>query len=170
MRVQVKGYEGLYEIDREGNIYSIPRQGTKGGLIKSIVDEYIEVVLCKKCKHTRFNLHRIIAIHFIENPENYPQVNHIDGNKFNNAISNLEWCNNSQNQLHAIKLGLKVGCKGSENGNSKLTELEVLSIRQIAKERGRYYNRKELANRFNVSECTIKEIVNKRKNCWKNVY
>jgi hypothetical protein len=52
-------------------------------------------------------LHRVVMLSFVENPENYKQVNHIDGNKENNNILNLEWCNHSQNQLHAFSIGLK---------------------------------------------------------------
>ncbi len=170
MKMQIKNYEGLYEIDNFGNVYSAPRKGTKGGILKPINDEYVEIVLSKNRKSMRYNLHRLLAIHFIPNPNNYPQVNHIDGNKFNNSIENLEWCNNSQNQLHAIKLGLKIPAKGSKNGNSKLKEQDVIEIRNIAKERGRRYNRKELSLRYGVSICTIKEIVNHRKNIWANVY
>jgi len=170
MKKQIKNYEGLYEIDNLGNIFSTPRKGTKGGLISKITDQYFEVVLCKDSKNARFNLHRLLAEHFIDNPLNLPQVNHIDGNKFNNDLSNLEWCTASQNQLHAIRLGLKLPAKGSKNGNSKLKEQDVFEIRNIAKQRGRHYNRKELAEKYNVSICTIKEIVNKRKNSWANVY
>jgi hypothetical protein len=170
MKKYIKNYEGLYEIDIEGNIYSIARKGTKGGLIKIIKDEYFEVVLCKNGKCKRFNLHRLISETFIENKFNLPQINHIDGNKFNNNILNLEWCNNSENQLHAYALGLRKKMSGSKNGNSKLKELDVIEIRKVAKEKGKHYGRKELAVKYNVSECTIKEIVNHRKNLWANVY
>ena len=53
------------------------------------------------------SIHRLIALAFIPNPENLPQINHIDGNKLNNAIENLEWIDNSGNQLHAYRLGLQ---------------------------------------------------------------
>jgi len=170
MKKQIIGYEGLYEIDIEGNINSIARKGTKGGKISLIKDEYYEVVLCKNSKMKRFNLHRLIAIHFIDNPNNYTQVNHIDGNKFNNDISNLEWCNNSMNQLHAYKNGLRISAHGSKNGNSKLNENDIIAIRKVASESGRYYGRKILAEKYNVSEAHIKDIVNKRRNIWKYVY
>jgi hypothetical protein len=169
MKKQIIGYEGLYEIDSSGNIYSIARKGTKGGKVSLIKDEYFEVVLCKNSKMKRFSLHRLIAIHFIDNPKNYNQVNHIDGNKFNNDISNLEWCNNSQNQLHAYKTNLRIPAAGSKNGNAKLTENDVKEIRDFANASGRYYGRKKLAEKYNISEAHVKDIVNKRKNIWGHV-
>jgi hypothetical protein len=51
-------------------------------------------------------LHRLIAGAFIDNPNNHPMINHIDGNRLNNSIDNLEWCTNSENQIHAISIGL----------------------------------------------------------------
>jgi hypothetical protein len=169
MKKQIIGFEGLYEIDQYGNVYSIARKGTKGGKISLIQDEYFEVVLCKKSKMKRFSLHRLIAIHFIDNPNNYDQVNHIDGNKFNNDISNLEWCNNSQNQLHAYKNKLRIPAFGSRNGNSKLNEDDIREIRNVASSSGRYYGRKQLAEKYNISEAHIKDIVTKRKNIWNHV-
>jgi hypothetical protein len=53
-----------------------------------------------------YRLHRIVALTFIDNPENKEQVNHIDGNKLNNAVTNLEWVTNKENQIHKYKIGL----------------------------------------------------------------
>lgn len=64
-------------------------------------------------------LHRLLALTFTPNPNNYPQVNHKDGNKLNNSLDNLEWCNNKQNQIHAHKLGLQYREKGIKNSKSK---------------------------------------------------
>jgi hypothetical protein len=71
-----------------------------------------------KC-YKSVKIHRLVAETFIPNPENKPQINHIDGNKQNNRIDNLEWCTNSENQIHACKLGLKASVKGNKNPNCK---------------------------------------------------
>lgn len=104
----VMGYEGLYLIDSLGNIVSCPRQqgsrfvnqykilGTKVNRLG-----YKEVALSKDGKTKTVLLHRLIAIHFIDNPENLPCVNHINGIKSDNRLENLEWCTRSQNTKHA---------------------------------------------------------------------
>lgn len=70
-----------------------------------------------------FRIHRLVAIYFIPNPNNYPQVNHIDGDKTNNNVENLEWCNNSDNQKHAILKGLKITKKGKDAARFKCSIL-----------------------------------------------
>lgn len=98
------GYEGLYTISSDGKVFSIKRgkyltaAKTKGG--------YLMVVLQNKKRHNVY-IHRLVALHFINNTQNKPQVNHIDGNKLNNDYSNLEWCSSKENIRHAVdtKLG-----------------------------------------------------------------
>ncbi len=113
----VKGYEGIYLVSNFGRVMSLFREvwGGKGfykiktRLIKPAANEkgYKIVTLSKNGKHRTFKVHRLVASAFINNSENKPQVNHIDGNKLNNNSDNLEWCTNSENQLHSIRLGLR---------------------------------------------------------------
>lgn len=77
-------------------------------------------------------IHRLVAKAFIPNPDNLPQINHIDGDKNNNKVSNLEWCNNGYNQAHAWKNSLKDITKMSEH--SSLRKLTVEQVRFIKEE------------------------------------
>ena len=77
--------------------------------------------------------HRLVAICFIPNIENKPQVNHINGIKDDNRLVNLEWCTNSENQIHAIKNNLTNANTSENHHNSKLTNKEVLHARLIHK-------------------------------------
>lgn len=99
----VTGYEGLYKISNFGNLYSVRRNKN----LKSSCKDYPRNILVKDGKNKSLFVHKLVAIEFIENKKNKPQVNHIDGNKLNNHYSNLEWCTRSENQIHAYKTGLQ---------------------------------------------------------------
>lgn len=106
----VAGYEGLYEVSNTGEIRSIARKGTRGGILTQSASNqkhYAHVLLTKGCKHKTASVHRIVAQAWLLNPEHKEQVNHIDGNKLNNRIENLEWATASENMRHAIRTGLK---------------------------------------------------------------
>ena len=103
----VVGYEGLYKVSNLGNVFSIPRQGTHSKekyFLKKNKDRkgYLHVTLFKKCKSFNTGVHRLVAEAFIPNPKNKPQVNHIDGNKENNCVNNLEWVTNEENMQHSL--------------------------------------------------------------------
>lgn len=112
----VKEYEGLYQISNLGNVKSLDRyiinknrdkQYFPGKyLSQGIGDNYLKVTLSKNNKQRTFRIHILVARAFIPNPENKPEVNHIDGNKKNNKVNNLEWNTRSENELHAYKNGL----------------------------------------------------------------
>lgn len=82
---------------------------------------------------TRKLVHRLIAQTFIPNPDNKPCVNHKDGNKLNNTVSNLEWVTHSENMRHAFDTGIYPARKGSKQNNAKLTEAIVAEIKQRLK-------------------------------------
>lgn len=108
----IKGYEGIYEISNLGRIKSLKRNNNRC-LIDKIMKQYIgkqgylQVRLCKNGKSKLHKVHILIANAFIDNPNNLPIINHIDGNKTNNTISNLEWCSYSHNIKHAYDIGLR---------------------------------------------------------------
>ena len=86
----IEGYEGLYQVSNLGRVRSLPRRTTKGKILKTFIDYagYEIVTLCntnKKNPRCKFRAHRLVAQAFITNPNEFPQVNHIDGNKLNNC-------------------------------------------------------------------------------------
>jgi len=171
---QVAGYEGLYMISNLGRVKSLPRlvkrsiggsyttkeRVLKGGTTcyKKRKTGYRFVILSKDNKSKNFYVHKLVAQAFITNNKNKSQVNHIDGNKLNNTVTNLEWCTPLENSRHAIAHNLVP--KGQDLSYSKLTLAQVNYIReQILNS---YYRgmQKDLANKFNVSTATISLIKN----------
>ena len=122
----IKGYEGLYQISNLGNIKSnyiwTGRMYIyKPHLIKPTIAKngYYRVSLCKEGKTKYRNLHKLIAETFISNPEGYKYINHIDGDKLNNNLKNLEWCTQSHNTKEAFRIGLHKKYFGADNKRSK---------------------------------------------------
>ena len=85
----IDGYEGYYQVSNMGRVYSVKN---KMLLKQHLKRGYLECVLCKNGERKYIQAHRLVAITFIPNPDNLPQVNHKDENKQNNCVSNLEWC------------------------------------------------------------------------------
>lgn len=110
-------------------------------------------------------VHSLVAEAFVPNPENKPQVNHIDGNKTNNHVDNLEWVTHSENQRHAINIGIKRFPKGSRVYNSKLTEAIVLRARDEYAQGG--VTHAKLAKKYGVSQSTMTMAINKTK--WRHI-
>lgn len=106
-------------------------------------------------------IHKAVAYSFIENPNNYPEINHKDGNKLNNNIDNLEWCSSHDNQQHKYDTGLfdKTKISGESNHAHKLTIQDVNFIREHYILGSSEYGLKPLARMFNVSHSTIRSII-----------
>jgi hypothetical protein len=109
----VKGYEGLYEVNEIGEVYSCERTTSNGKHLRrkrlkggSFSNDYKFVCLRKDGVNKNHSVHRLVAETFIPNPLNLSDVNHKDGNKLNNHVSNLEWCSRSENLAHAVRIGL----------------------------------------------------------------
>lgn len=90
----IKDYEGLYAITEDGRVWSYR---SKKFLKPSVASGYLQVNLYNNGKRTFYRIHRLVALAYLPNPDNLPEVNHRDENKQNNAVSNLEWCDHSYN-------------------------------------------------------------------------
>lgn len=168
MEISVSGYEGLYTIDELGRIYSAKKQGSRGGEISSSIstDGYCRVRLCKCGIHHTYLLHRLVAQHFIENPENKPCVNHIDGDKTNNSVTNLEWCTYSENMQHAVRKGLNA----TPNLTGELHPQSKLTVELVKEIRARYTGGEKptiLAKEYGVTKEQIYNIIHFKH--WRNV-
>lgn len=151
----IKDFED-YLIDYNGNIYSTKRNI----YLKQKTDKYgyKKVNLSKDGKIYSLSIHRLVALNFIENlnPDLYIQVNHKDGNKLNNSVYNLEWVTPRENTIHTILNGLS-GSIGESNHNAKLTNEDVIDIRNMYNNGKRIY---EINKKYsNVSWNEIKYIV-----------
>ena len=124
----IKGYEGSYQISNRGLVKSLNFNHTnKEKILKDKINRkgYRYVTLYCNSKAKYMSIHRLVAEAFILNPNNMPQVNHIDGNKGNNTVENLEWCTEKENVQHAIKTGL-LKPYGSNNSRSvKIKQLDL---------------------------------------------
>ena len=128
-------------------------------------------------QRTTHMVHRLVAQAFIPNPENKPCVNHIDGNKLNNHVDNLEWCTIAENNKHARDTGLHKQAKGHKitykskqtkqkalsnlKDKSKLTPEDVRYVRSVHKPRDKEFSATALAKQFGTSVAAMCKIVNK---------
>jgi len=141
-------YEGMYQVSNLGRVKSLDRMvnhyksknGTciKRGKILNIYkcrDGYYNIELSKLCKGKNKMIHRLVAETFIDNKKQYPCVNHIDGNKLNNRVDNLEWCTHSENSIHSFKIGLHkntiIKCREMGKNNCKKVNQYDLSKKYI---------------------------------------
>lgn len=162
----IKNYEDRYEVSDTGLIKSLKANRGVGSRLEdrqrktTLNKGYESVALCKDGKLRYFQVHRLVAEAFIENPNDLPQVNHKNGNKLDNRASNLEWCTHQYNQIHARENGLM----GGERGNTtKLTERDIRAIRRLYPK----VNSRELAEAFDVGQNAVRKIINNE--TWKYV-
>jgi hypothetical protein len=165
----ISGYEGYYQIsnncvvksiDRYVNVKSGFKRLLKGRLMRPYTgrDGYVYYLLTVNKISKHVPAHRLLAIAFIDNPENKPEVNHKDTIRTNNSIGNLEWVTARENIQHSIKTGTNTQClPGSNNPASKLTEKQVLEIR---KANGSHSS---IASLYHVSRRTVGFIKTKQR-------
>jgi hypothetical protein len=141
----IKGYEGFYQISNLGRVKRLDRKVKHMGGYRILKGRFLNPHLGKigyysidlriNNQREKCTIHRLLAIHFISNPENKPQVNHINGIKSDNRLCNLEWVTCSENGKHAylIKLRAPIKLIGEKNPLSKLTENQVIDIKNRLK-------------------------------------
>jgi len=170
----VVGYEGYYKISSFGNLMSCDRKvqsknnsyALKKGKIKkcAITNCYKLAMLSKYNSEKGFSVHRLVAIAFIPNPKNKPEVNHKDGNKLNNHFLNLEWCTRSENAIHSYANNLQVGRAGSLHHFAKINESDIIEIIRFHKSG---ISKNDIGIKFNLSIGSIRRIVNRT--TWRHV-
>lgn len=171
----VAGFEGYYQISNFGRVRSLDRikcDGIrmKGRIKKTHLDScgYEMVQLRKDGAIKHMSIHRLVATAFIPNPNNLPQVNHIDEVRNHNTIDNLEWCSVVYNQNYGHrKEKASANSSGEKNSNHRLTEKDVLSIREKYIPGHPQYGVQALADQYGMKYVTICKIVQKR--LWKNI-
>jgi hypothetical protein len=153
----VIGWEGLYEVSNIGNVRRLPHRGRAIKVLKPFKEpkRYVRVVLFVNNSAKTCHVHRLVAKSFIPNPENKPNVNHKDGNKHNNLVSNLEWCTQSENAIHSYRIGLQKPVR-----SCKLTDKQMAEIREMYKT-GKYF-KQTIADMFSVSRVTIYKILSNK--------
>lgn len=133
----IKGYEGLYQISNYGRVKSLGNgnsNNSKERILKpaKLKDGYLYVILSKQGKRKGFKIHRLVAQAFIENPNNYPQVNHKDEDKTNNNVSNLEFCTPKYNINYGTAIQRRVENTDYKAIAAKI-DYTVISAKRTAK-------------------------------------
>lgn len=168
---QAEGYSPNYYVSNMGRILTLTAHNkpSNPAIMKPAQDfdkrrnekGYLRTVMDGKS----IRVHRIVAQTWIPNPDNKPFVNHKNGDKADNRVDNLEWCDNSENMVHAYRHGLIKVNRGDNNCHSRLTEEQVRCFKREWKY-GRKMTRKEYAKKLGVSEATLKDIIRGRSWGW----
>ena len=174
MRLPIKNYEGLYEVDNEGSVFSLDRivivkmkygfRQQKVPAMKRALSKhssgYLTIRLADNGKVNTYRVHRLVAEAFIPNPENKPYVNHKDLNKHNNCLENLEWSTEQENTDHYL-LSAGTSITGFNHQSSKFSEDTVkLWIKKLEEK----VMIKDIAEEYNCSRSTVTRLVNRVKN------
>ena len=170
-------YKGTYQASNLGNIRSLYRTITyktndgnvhhkfcKGKLLKQRISNtgYFRTPINFNGFKRDISTHRLIAITFLENPNNFPQVNHIDGNRLNNKVENLEWVSMSENVIHAYKTGLNYGLRDELSPHKKA----VIQLDKYGKFIKRWCSATQAARELGCHKQGIYQVcIHKKKTC-----
>ena len=182
------GYEGLYAVTEDGKVWSYPKRVNSYEGSWMILHEYVNsknrikahvqltVPLSKDGKRTRCQVHRLIALAYIPNPENKPQINHKDGNPLNNHIDNLEWVTQSENMQHAQEAGMlnhyteksmtNRSLQGKNNQHNTVKARRMFTMDEVAEIKKTFAegikSAREIARELGCSNNTISNICNNK--------
>lgn len=158
----IKGYEGIYAVTKDGKVWSHVKKIFRKEYFIGHGYKAISLKVGGVCKHIL--VHREVAIAFIPNPNNLPQVNHKNGIKTDNRAENLEWVTCFENLSHGRKNGL-LSSVGERNSMSKFDKDFVLKIRKEYS--NGIKNQKELAKKYGVDRRWVNLVVNRKR--WKHI-
>lgn len=153
--IPIPGYTA-YLATPEGKVYTTK---LRKGLMKPTADRngYLRLsMIGDNGRRKGVYLHQIVAMTFLDNPDNKPFVNHLDHDKSNNSVKNLVWCTHLENIRHDWKMGKRRALFGEESGNSKITSEVAKSIRDLHKKGSK---QAELATMFGISQPTVSQVI-----------
>ncbi len=159
----IKGYECYYEISNLGRVKSLPKVWSVGKKKETILKNghrktgYDFVVLCIDKIKKYASVHRLVAEHFCDKIDGCNVVNHINSNKLDNRAKNLEWTTSSGNSIHGFKYGFRKGMKGGIHHNSKLTDTQILDIKEMYKKGN--ISQEAIGKIYGVKQTQISRIV-----------
>ena len=148
-----------YAVSNDGEIMRLTNRtcGKAGRVLKTktATTGYLEVTLMRNGERCQASVHRLVAEHFVPNPDNKPCVNHKNGIKRDSNADNLEWVTYSENTQHACRTGLLPS--GADASPAKLTDLQVIAIR--SKYAHKDCTQQELAEKYGIDQTQISNIV-----------
>lgn len=164
----INGYEGMYQVSNKGRIRGldriiVQRDGKKQNIRGKIIaigiknNGYYMGQICSNGKMVNFTVHRLMALAFIPKVDGKDFVNHIDGNRANNDINNLEWVSRSENCRHGFERAIKENRK--YNNQQRFTKEDIIKIRTMQKSK---ITMVQIAKEFNTKSGTIGDIVHRK--------
>ena len=150
-----------YYVTEDGNIYSAKTKRMVAQRINPCGYKAVNLSINGKCK--TFDVHRLVALAYIPNPDNLPVINHKNGIKTDNRVENLEWVTHKENVMHAIETGLWKPAKGKETNHGRFEVSDVLRIREL-KEQGLPI--RKIAKMFNITHGAVEQIAQRHTYAW----
>lgn len=176
----IEGYEGLYEISNEGNVRSYVKGIGRWFKPHSLAPrtyrastprhpkQYLQIRLKGDTTRIYKTIHRLVADAFVPNSLRLPVVHHVNGNKYDNRAANLQWVTYRENNIHALRTGLRRPLpvrRGERARSAKLTESDVREIRRLHRDLG--IGSRKLTRQFPINRSSVVKVL--RGDSWKHV-